>query len=151
MCKCPVYHSTNTRHHTSVQCNSSLCDVSAHSLPLLQLVCTVYLAFQPPSHSLALASYSIKLPFKAAHSLQASAAAQPICSNTCFKANDGACDDGRDAAFSATGNAVPVQCDLGTDCADCGSWHGAANTSAWCAQAGRAACRQAQQTAGCCW
>jgi hypothetical protein len=37
----------------------------------------------------------------------------PLCTNTCYHANDGVCDDGGlDAAYS--------YCQLGTDCADCG-------------------------------
>ncbi|KAG1678984.1 hypothetical protein FOA52_013047 [Chlamydomonas sp. UWO 241] len=50
-----------------------------------------------------------------------------LCSDTCAKAKDGVCDDGRvtkkfpgDAGAKGT----PVLCDMGTDCSDCGTWFG---------------------------
>mmetsp|Transcript_5720 Transcript_5720/g.12635 ORF Transcript_5720/g.12635 Transcript_5720/m.12635 type:complete len:565 (+) Transcript_5720:140-1834(+) len=46
----------------------------------------------------------------------------PICSNTCFKANDGVCDEGRIQFPEPSPSAATVLCDLGTDCADCGPW-----------------------------
>ncbi|GAX82272.1 hypothetical protein CEUSTIGMA_g9701.t1 [Chlamydomonas eustigma] len=57
---------------------------------------------------------------------------QPVCKNTCLKAHDGVCDEGRAAAFAPVSipsstdsvKAVEVLCDLGTDCADCGAWSG---------------------------
>ncbi|KAK9842464.1 hypothetical protein WJX81_001323 [Elliptochloris bilobata] len=38
-----------------------------------------------------------------------------VCTDTCARARDGTCDDGRSGAGQ-------VFCDLGTDCADCGPW-----------------------------
>ncbi|KAG1670446.1 hypothetical protein FOA52_010182 [Chlamydomonas sp. UWO 241] len=46
----------------------------------------------------------------------------PACADTCPKANDGVCNEGRHA--EPGGPAVAVECDLGTDCSDCGPWGG---------------------------
>ena len=56
------------------------------------------------------------------------------CTNTCFKANDGVCDEARPISKGGKGKpaaplfdnkpVVPLLCDLGTDCSDCGSWEG---------------------------
>ena len=44
-----------------------------------------------------------------------------LCGNTCVAANNGVCDEGRLADYSAVPAAgLPVLCDPGTDCADCG-------------------------------
>eukprot|EP00195_Chlamydomonas_chlamydogama_P011405 CAMPEP_0202902672 /NCGR_PEP_ID=MMETSP1392-20130828/16989_1 /ASSEMBLY_ACC=CAM_ASM_000868 /TAXON_ID=225041 /ORGANISM="Chlamydomonas chlamydogama, Strain SAG 11-48b" /LENGTH=567 /DNA_ID=CAMNT_0049589473 /DNA_START=195 /DNA_END=1898 /DNA_ORIENTATION=+ len=44
-----------------------------------------------------------------------------ICTDTCKKAKNGVCDDGRYATKSTM---QEVFCDLGTDCSDCGPWKG---------------------------
>jgi hypothetical protein len=46
----------------------------------------------------------------------------PVCLNTCFKASDGVCDDGRTTNPEADVVMRKVLCDLGTDCKDCGPW-----------------------------
>lgn len=44
-----------------------------------------------------------------------------LCGNTCAAANNGVCDEGRLADYSAVPlGGVPVLCDPGSDCADCG-------------------------------
>ncbi|GAX85604.1 hypothetical protein CEUSTIGMA_g13019.t1 [Chlamydomonas eustigma] len=47
----------------------------------------------------------------------------PMCTNTCKKANNGICDDGR-GNLTAANQETPLRvfCDLGTDCNDCGPW-----------------------------
>ncbi|KAL6746244.1 hypothetical protein V8C86DRAFT_3149980 [Haematococcus lacustris] len=49
--------------------------------------------------------------------------ASAVCLNTCIKARNGECNDGR-PKLGATDIGVPyeVLCDLGTDCDDCGAW-----------------------------
>lgn len=59
----------------------------------------------------------------------APAAVKSVCENTCAGfTNNGICDEGRPNA-QATPESQPdsaavfeVQCDLGTDCGDCGPW-----------------------------
>eukprot|EP00798_Chlamydomonas_sp_ICE-L_P008195 gene8195-1457_t len=46
----------------------------------------------------------------------------PICLDTCAKARDGVCDDGRSQQKLSLGQFYKVTCDLGTDCLDCGPW-----------------------------
>ncbi|GBG00148.1 hypothetical protein Rsub_12839 [Raphidocelis subcapitata] len=59
-------------------------------------------------------------------------AGRPVtCDNSCFKANDGVCDDGRHYPNMTQGLETWVVCDLGTDCADCGPWKGAPHTASW--------------------
>uniref|UniRef100_A0A383VY30 Methyltransferase FkbM domain-containing protein n=1 Tax=Tetradesmus obliquus TaxID=3088 RepID=A0A383VY30_TETOB len=67
------------------------------------------------------------------------------CSNSCFKARNGICDEGRphanptkqqqqEAAQRQQGmppGVSAVHCDLGTDCRDCGPWFGAQADSNW--------------------
>ncbi|KAG1672226.1 hypothetical protein FOA52_002927 [Chlamydomonas sp. UWO 241] len=48
--------------------------------------------------------------------------AVPVCLDTCFKASDGVCDDGRTTSPEADMLTRRVVCDLGTDCQDCGPW-----------------------------
>uniref|UniRef100_A0A7S0RP63 Methyltransferase FkbM domain-containing protein n=1 Tax=Chlamydomonas leiostraca TaxID=1034604 RepID=A0A7S0RP63_9CHLO len=48
---------------------------------------------------------------------------KPLCTNTCKKAKDGVCDDGRFKPGAQKDTSVrKVFCDLGTDCDDCGPW-----------------------------
>ncbi|MEW5304387.1 MAG: hypothetical protein WDW36_006998 [Sanguina aurantia] len=49
------------------------------------------------------------------------------CSDTCHKARDGKCDEGRPCI---KGPSSVVSCDLGTDCTDCGAWTGSNGFSA---------------------
>ncbi|KAF6258050.1 hypothetical protein COO60DRAFT_1701519 [Scenedesmus sp. NREL 46B-D3] len=55
----------------------------------------------------------------------------PLCEDTCFKAKDGVCDDGRFVVNMTRGLSSRVLCDLGTDCSDCGIWKGKQYSSAW--------------------
>eukprot|EP00798_Chlamydomonas_sp_ICE-L_P021023 gene21023-27890_t len=48
---------------------------------------------------------------------------QPVCSNTCFKAKNGYCDEGRGPLPTLHDQYTSVFCDLGTDCDDCGPWY----------------------------
>ncbi|KFM24864.1 A disintegrin and metalloproteinase with thrombospondin motifs 12 [Auxenochlorella protothecoides] len=45
-----------------------------------------------------------------------------VCTNTCPKARDGVCQDGRQVLKASRQQPFPVLCDLGTDCEDCGPW-----------------------------
>ncbi|RMZ52919.1 hypothetical protein APUTEX25_001038, partial [Auxenochlorella protothecoides] len=45
-----------------------------------------------------------------------------VCTNTCPKARDGVCQDGRQVLKASRQQPSPVLCDLGTDCEDCGPW-----------------------------
>jgi len=56
-----------------------------------------------------------------------------VCSDTCKKARDGVCDEGRWPREAAPGSQfrLAVGCDLGTDCADCGPWVGAPVDGSW--------------------
>ncbi|GIL47921.1 hypothetical protein Vafri_4544 [Volvox africanus] len=72
---------------------------------------------------------------------------RPHCSNSCFKAFDGVCDEGRPPTITLVGpdgmrqrrwtqglRAMEVSellCDLGTACSDCGPWVGTVPDS-WC-------------------
>uniref|UniRef100_A0A383VNT6 Methyltransferase FkbM domain-containing protein n=1 Tax=Tetradesmus obliquus TaxID=3088 RepID=A0A383VNT6_TETOB len=62
---------------------------------------------------------------------QEAPAEPPLCEDTCFKAKDGVCDDGRFVANMTRGLASRVLCDLGTDCSDCGIWKGKQHSAAW--------------------
>eukprot|EP00878_Enallax_costatus_P032966 GHUV01036326.1.p1 GENE.GHUV01036326.1~~GHUV01036326.1.p1 ORF type:complete len:391 (+),score=73.39 GHUV01036326.1:262-1434(+) len=67
------------------------------------------------------------------------------CRNTCYKAHDGVCDEGRphkdpskqhyqqqqQAAQGMPDGVSAVHCDLGTDCSDCGSWLGRQAHESW--------------------
>eukprot|EP00879_Flechtneria_rotunda_P018331 GHRR01019228.1.p1 GENE.GHRR01019228.1~~GHRR01019228.1.p1 ORF type:complete len:561 (+),score=158.07 GHRR01019228.1:121-1683(+) len=76
--------------------------------------------------------------------------AASYCQNSCFKARDGVCDEGRPSLDTAKQQwhwklmrpqqqqqtALPpgvsaVHCDLGTDCSDCGPWEGQQADAAW--------------------
>ncbi|KAJ9534904.1 hypothetical protein QJQ45_029540 [Haematococcus lacustris] len=48
-------------------------------------------------------------------------AKQKLCTDTCYKAKDGVCDEGRGATSTTSLN---ILCDLGTDCSDCGEFSG---------------------------
>lgn len=90
----------------------------------------VRLAATAPSPSAAALYYEQRAPATVASS-EAPAPAQGICANTCFKANDGVCDDGRFLHNMTRGLPSTVLCDLGTDCTDCGPWQGVQHSSAW--------------------
>ncbi|WIA16727.1 hypothetical protein OEZ85_013381 [Tetradesmus obliquus] len=53
------------------------------------------------------------------------------CDNSCYKARDGVCDEGRRGNITAAGRVAWVRCDLGTDCHDCGPWQGLQHGPAW--------------------
>uniref|UniRef100_A0A7R9VX54 Methyltransferase FkbM domain-containing protein n=1 Tax=Chlamydomonas euryale TaxID=1486919 RepID=A0A7R9VX54_9CHLO len=51
----------------------------------------------------------------------------PVCFNTCTRARDGVCDEGRynvsgPLSMMTEATAHQAYCDLGTDCEDCGAW-----------------------------
>lgn len=56
----------------------------------------------------------------------AGGAPKTVCSDTCSRAKDGVCDEGRPnitaGAQQSTSPVQAVHCDLGTDCTDCGPW-----------------------------
>lgn len=55
-----------------------------------------------------------------------------VCQNTCSKAKNGVCEDGRPPKGSKPGSPTRmVYCDLGTDCDDCGPWETSAATVSW--------------------
>ncbi|KDD76257.1 hypothetical protein H632_c295p0 [Helicosporidium sp. ATCC 50920] len=57
-----------------------------------------------------------------------------VCENTCSRARDGVCQEGRSWLAAPPGTApAEVWCDFGTDCADCGAWEfeGAAEALDW--------------------
>eukprot|EP00775_Hariotina_reticulata_P002066 gene2066-2386_t len=55
-----------------------------------------------------------------------------VCRNTCYKAGDGICDEGRAGNLSLVPpTASWVFCDLGTDCFDCGPWQGVQHGPTW--------------------
>lgn len=70
------------------------------------------------------------------------------CRNSCWKARDGVCDEGRPHRLPAMqeqqeqqqrAQGLPagvsaVHCDLGTDCDDCGAWYGQQADNTWCAR-----------------
>ena len=60
------------------------------------------------------------------HSLSTFPLAASHCSDSCIKAKDGICDEGRIRGNSTGTINSPalVSCDLGTDCSDCGPFHG---------------------------
>ncbi|EFJ40215.1 hypothetical protein VOLCADRAFT_100006 [Volvox carteri f. nagariensis] len=59
-------------------------------------------------------------------------AMQEVCTNTCSKARNGVCEEGRPGKVAAN-NApfVMAYCDLGTDCDDCGPWKTSARNISW--------------------
>lgn len=86
-------------------------------------------AAPPPPAAAALEAH--RAPAHLAVSEAPAPAGPELCLDTCFKARDGVCDDGRFLPNITRGLAVSVQCDLGTDCADCGPWRGAQHSGAW--------------------
>eukprot|EP00798_Chlamydomonas_sp_ICE-L_P016730 gene16730-22999_t len=70
------------------------------------------------------AEYMFKVQASVKKSLETFAALKKEghCSNSCATARNGFCEDGSRASESPS--SVPLLCDLGTDCADCGPWKG---------------------------
>lgn len=100
------------------------CSCTARSLPLtFRFGCFVLLCWagfvakadtQPAPATSAVSAFLATVGYKKAPGLR------EICYDTCVKAKDGKCDDGR---FVNTTDPVAVECDLGTDCRDCGAWY----------------------------
>mmetsp|Transcript_5374 Transcript_5374/g.11801 ORF Transcript_5374/g.11801 Transcript_5374/m.11801 type:complete len:538 (+) Transcript_5374:196-1809(+) len=53
------------------------------------------------------------------------------CQNTCPHAGNKICDEGRFPYSAPLSAEVPVKCDLGTDCGDCGPWKGHSYSKRW--------------------
>ncbi|GIL90927.1 hypothetical protein Vretimale_17060 [Volvox reticuliferus] len=54
-----------------------------------------------------------------------------ICTNTCSKAKNGVCEEGRPGKVSAISPFIMAYCDLGTDCDDCGPWKTTSTNISW--------------------
>ncbi|GFR50178.1 hypothetical protein Agub_g12345 [Astrephomene gubernaculifera] len=54
-----------------------------------------------------------------------------ICTNTCSKARNGVCEEGRPGRAQVNAPYLMAYCDLGTDCEDCGPWVTTATKVPW--------------------
>ncbi|KAG2454619.1 hypothetical protein HYH02_000460 [Chlamydomonas schloesseri] len=54
-----------------------------------------------------------------------------ICTNTCSKAKNGVCEEGRAGKVHVNAPYLMAYCDLGTDCDDCGPWKTTATKVPW--------------------
>ncbi|PNH06979.1 hypothetical protein TSOC_006593 [Tetrabaena socialis] len=54
-----------------------------------------------------------------------------VCTNSCSKARNGVCEEGRAGKVHITAPHLMVYCDLGTDCDDCGPWKTTATEVPW--------------------
>lgn len=88
----------------------------------LVLVSSYFLGYHEGSSE----EYAINMDVNIQHQASSLQSQTPHCSDTCFKAKDGICDEGRTMGNSTAAITSPteVSCDLGTDCTDCGPFHG---------------------------
>ncbi|GIL87966.1 hypothetical protein Vretimale_6338 [Volvox reticuliferus] len=59
------------------------------------------------------------------------AGARSICLDTCNKARNGVCEEGRPGKAAIKAVQLMAYCDLGTDCEDCGPWSTTASNVTW--------------------